>query len=554
MHAYLITLGLFVFLLAGCRDGSRFTSSKNDVTVIHLARGMKLELPNSQTLRTNLSTEPPSLDWHVSSDTASSQVTENIMDGLVDFDLYSPELKLLPALATEWESSDQARRWKFRLREGVKWSDGVLFTPDQVIDGWRRLLARETASQYAYFLFGIKNARLFNQGRLPWSDVGVKITGANEISIELERSMSYFPSLLAHHATYPARLDVMNKYPSTWTEPEHIVSLGAYKLKAWMHDKILVLERNDEYYGHKPAIRYIACYMINEYSTALNLFDADRLDTVHDLPSIELKSLRKRKEFIQFGRLGLYYYGTNTQKPPMNDVRVRRAVSMAIDRNEIVKMLDGGQIPTTSWVPAGMFGYEPKVGLGFDPEKARKLISEAMKTMKIKNVADFPRIEIKFNTLEDHQRIGENIQAQLKRNLGIRVDLKNEEWKTFLKTLETDPPQLYRFGWQADFPDPDNFLSILTSFAENNRTRWKNKAYDDLVQLGAGLTDPEERRKVYFKAQKILVEDELPVIPLFVSVNHLMVSRRVENYPLSPITRYIFKDVRLRESTESDKN
>lgn len=205
-------------------------------------------------------------------------------------------------------------------------------------------------------------------------------------------------------------------------------------------------------------------------------------------------------------------------------------------------MLAGGQLPLTSWIPAGMFGYEAERGLSFDPVKAKQELKLAGYT----DPAKVPKFEIRFNTSEDHQRIAENIQAQLKKNLGINVELKNEEWKVFLNTLKTDPPTLYRFGWQADYPDPDNFMAILLSFSDNNHTNWKSAKYDELVLKGAGTINRDERKKIYSEAQKIIVEDEVPVIPLCTSVNHLLVSTRVENYPINAMEDFSFKGVKLK--------
>lgn len=512
-----------------------------DIT-IDVAGGSRLTLPIAETLRINIMTEPPSLDWHKSSDTTSAQITDNIMEGLVQYDLRDKELKLLPALATKWESSDGARKWKLTLRDDVVWSDGVAFTTQHVVDGWKRLLDPKTASQYAYFLYGIKNAKAFNEGKVAFGEVGVKINSPHVVTVELEKPMSYFPSLLTHHATFPVRMDVVDKHGSQWTDPDKIVTLGPFVLKAWQHDRMIALERNEKYYDVKPSIKYVAAYMIPEQATAINLFNAGKLDSIHKLPSYELRNLKSRPEFRETGNLALYYYGINVTKPPMDNPLFRKAIAMAIDRKQVVQMLGGGQMPMTSWVPAGMFGYEPEYGLPFDVEKAKALLKEA----GYADPAKVPKLEIKFNTSEDHQRIAENIQAQLKTNLGINVELKNEEWKVYLNTLATDPPHLFRFGWQADYPDPDNFMSVIAGFSDNNRTRWKNAKFDAMVLKASGITDKEERRAVYAQAQKILVEDEVPVIPLYSSVNHLLISPRVENYPINVMEKFVYKGVKLK--------
>jgi len=510
---------------------------------VDLPEGGRATLANNETLRVAIASEPPSLDYHKSSDTDSSEIVANIMEGLTQYDLADKELKLKPALAAKWDSSDEARKWKFTLREGVSWSDGAPFTAQHVVDGWRRSLAKETGGNYAYFLFGIKNAQGFNQGKVPWEQVGVKITAPGEITVELEKSMSYFPYLLTHHSTYPIRLDVVAKHGALWTEAGHNVGLGPFNLRVWQHDKMIVLERNEKYYDAKPAIKYVAVYMIQEKATEINLFDSGKLDSVHSLPSIELKKQSLRPEYRETNRLAMAYYGFNVAKPPMDKVLVRKAIAMAIDRQQISQMLGGGQLPLASWIPSGMFGYEPEMGLTFSPEKARELLKQA----GYADPAKLPKLEIKFNTFEDHARVAENIQAQLKKNLGIDVEIRNEEWKVFLSTLKTNPPAIFRMGWQADYPDPDNFLSVMLSYSENNWTRWKNAKFDELVAKGAGAIDKEARRKIYREAQRLLVEEEVPAVPLFISVNHLLVSPRVEDYPINVMEVFSFKGVRLKQ-------
>lgn len=519
------------------------------VTTIFITVGCtkknKLEygLDRQETLRINLNSEPPSLDWNKSSDTTSALVTDNIMEGLVDYNFNDPELGLVPALASEWKPSKDLKTWTFVLRKDVKWTDGVPFSGQQIIDSWERLLNPKTASQYSYFLYGIKNGRAYYEGKIKdFSEVGAKLDKDGNLVVELEQSKSYFPYLLTHHSTYPIRKDVIEKHGDRWTDPDKMQTLGAYNLKVWDHDKAMVFERNDNYYGDKAKIKNILAYMINEQSTVLNLFDTGKLDSMHSLPSREIAHLKKRKEFREGGVLTIYYYGFNVQKPPMNNQKVRQAISHAIDRKQITDMLGGGQIPLTSWVPPGMFGYDPDQGIRFDVEKANKLLDEA----GYKDRSKFPKIELAFNTNEDHQRIAENVQAQLKKNLGIQLELKNEEWKVYLNSLNSNPPQMFRFGWQADFPDPDNFMNLMASYSENNRSRWSNKTYDQLIEKAVSVADKTERKKIYSEAQNILTSIDAPVAPVYAVVTNMLVADRVENYPLNRLARYKYKGVSLK--------
>ncbi|MCB0356378.1 MAG: hypothetical protein KDD40_05190, partial [Bdellovibrionales bacterium] len=157
-----------------------------------------------------------------------------------------------------------------------------------------------------------------------------------------------------------------------------------------------------------------------------------------------------------------------------------------------------------------------------------------------------PTVSLGFNTNNNHQRIAENVQSQLKKNLSINVELKNEEWKVYLNTLKVDPPHIFRMGWLADYPDPDNFLNLMTSYSDNNHTNWGNKTYDNYIELGAKELDKSKRKEYYSKAQKILTEQDVPVAPMFSSVNHSLISKRVVNFPRNSMDRYPFKKVELK--------
>ena len=505
----------------------------------------KLEygLDVKDTFRVNLQQEPPSLDWSKSTDTTSAMVLFNIMDSLVEYNLADPELSLTPSLATAWVPSQGAKVWTFTLRKGVKWSDGVEFTAQHVVDGWERLLSPETASEYAYFLFPIKNAKNYNAGKVKdFKEVGVKINDQGQVVVELERPMSYFPMLMTHHSTNPIRKDVVAKHGNKWTEPGNIVTLGAYKLKTWDHDKAIVLERNEDYWGEKAKIKNVLGYMINEFSTALNLYDSGRLDFQEQLPFKELPQYKNKPGFKSMPSLSIYYYGFNILKPPFDNIKVRKAFAHAIDRKQVTDLLAAGQAPLTSWLPTGMFGYEPSIGIKFDPAAAAQLLDEA----GFKDRSKFPKVTLSFNTNENHQRVAENVQAQLKKNLGVEVQIASEEWKVYLNRLHTDAPPLFRMGWLADYPDPDNFLNLMTSYSENNYTGWKNKKYDELIEQGASTMDKAKRKAIYGEAQKLLTEVDTPVVPIYSDVRPILLSERVQNFPQNSMNRWIFKGVSFK--------
>jgi len=499
-----------------------------------------------ETLRVNVDTEPPTLDWTKGTDTTSSTITVNLMDGLTDYNLTDPELKIIPALAEKWESSEKSKVWTFHIRKGVHWTDNVELTAQHFIDSWERLLNPKTASEYSYFLFGLKNGKAYNEKKIKdFSEVGVKATDPYTLVVTLEQPASFFPELVAHQSTYPIRKDIIEKYgEDAWTSPGKIVTLGAYKLKAWEHDKSLVLERNESYYGEKAKIKNVLCYMVIEGATALNMFETGKIDVQNNFTtSAEMDKWSKKPEFHSINGLTLQYYGFNVTKKPFDNPLVRKAFAQAIDKSEIVHILKGGQTPTTSWIPAGMMGYEAARGVKFDVVKAKELLVKAGFGPGKK----LPKVTLMLNTNDDHKRIAENVQAQLKRNLDVDIEVQNEEWKVYLDRLKVDPPSLFRLGWQADYPDPDNFMNLMTSYSEQNRTKWKNKSYDKLIENAVSEGDSEKRKSLYSKAQTILVDEDIPAIPLYLAALQKLVSTRVLNYPLNPLDRIELKGTSLKQ-------
>ncbi len=484
-------------------------------------------------LRINLTTEPPTLDWTLATDSTSIQVIEQLMRGLTHM---GPDLEPEPALAERWHVSGDGRVYTFELRRDVRWSDGVPLEAAQFVFAWQRLLAPQTAAEYAYFLFPVKNARAFNAGEIEDpAALGVRALDRHTLEVELEQPLVFFPSLTTFMITFPARPDLLERHGSRWTEPEHLATLGPFTLQEWRHEYRVVLAANPEYYGPPPRVDRIVGYMVEEGSTALVLFEQGLLDIVR-LPPLEIRRYRERPSYRSEALLRGYYYGFNTREPPFDDVRVRRAFALAIDRREFPKVLQGGERPAAYWLPPGMPYSNTEIGLPFDASAARRLLDEA----------GFDRskpVQVVYNTDQGHKLVAENVQAQWQTNLGIEVELVNREWKVFLKELTTRPPPVYRLGWGADYPDPHNFMNLFTSTSANNHTGWGNPRYDDLVDQASREADPERRQAFYDEAQRILCEQDVPIVPFFVAPLNLAVASRVRGFEPNPMDIFFFDRV-----------
>lgn len=486
----------------------------------------------------SISTEPPTLDWSLATDGVSFNVIANIMEGLTEFD---DNLNPKPAIASKWDVSEDGKTYRFYLRKDVHWTDGKPVTAYDFEYSWKRLLNPATAAEYAYMLYDVVNAYEYNSGKIKDSDlVGVKALSSDILEIKLKRPIVYFPSITTFMVTFPQRKDIIEKYGDRWTEPENIITNGPFKLTKWRHEYQLILKANEKYYGGKPEVNTIKLFVVNERNTALTLYETGDLDIVSLQPEA-IPSYREKSEYKNIPLLRGYYYGFNVHKRPFNDVRIRRAFTMAINKEELPRILNGGEIPTDSWIPKGMLAHNPEIGVKFNPEGARKILSDT----GYPDGKGLPPITLIFNTDPVNSLIAENIQSQWKRNLNVEVKLDNQEWKVFLKRLKTDTPAVFRLGWGADYPDPDNFMTLFTTESGNNNTGWSNKRYDELINMARGEGNREKRIKMYDEAQRILLEEDIAIIPLFFTAQNLLIKPYIKELRLDAMELLYLKKMRI---------
>ena len=494
--------------------------------------------------RVNLGTEPPSLDWSLATDHVSFNVIANLMVGLTEFD---KNLKPAPVIAKSWDMLEGGRKIVFHLRDDVMWSDGKKVRAQDFEYSWKRLLNPKTASEYAYTLFDILNAEAYSQGKLTDdSQVGVKALDDSTLEVRLKHPTSYFLSITTFEVTYPQRQDVIEKFGTKWTDPEHIVTNGPFLLTSWKHENEIQLKANPNFFPGKPAIENVEMFMINELTTALAMYEQGQLDFIdnHSIPILEKPRLAKAPGFKHVPQLRGEYYGFASFRKPFDDPRVRKAFAMAIDRSVIPKLLRGGEQPASSWIPPGMLAHNSKLGLPYNPPEARRLLREA----GYPDGKGFPQVTLGYNTLEDKKIVAEAIQGMWKRNLGVLVRLENLEWKVFLKRLQNDPPHIFRSGWGADYPDPDNFMKLFTSFSGQNYSRWKNARYDQLLEQAAREMNEQKRVRLYNEAQKLLCEVDVSIVPLFNTAESTVLNPRYTGLEYNSMSRLLLRDVRLKNS------
>lgn len=472
------------------------------------------------TIRGTIGSEPPTFDPALATDSVSYLILSNTMEGLT---IITPELDVEPGLAEKWETKDKGKTWVFHIRD-AKWSDGKQVSAYDFLYAWKRVLSPETGAEYAYFLYPIKGALEFNMGIT--SQIGVNVIDEKTLFVELEKPLVFFPYLVAFMSTYPQRKDLVEKYGEKWAEPPHGAYTGPYVIKDFIRDYRVVLEKNPEYYRKNENLtKRIELFVVSDPSTRIALYERKKIHYL-SIPPFLLPHIGRREDLISNTVLRGNYIGFNLMKYPFSITSVRKAFAMAIDRNEIIKVLGGG-IPATSWIPPGMFAHNPQKGLRFNPALAKELLSQS--GVKIDNVS----LHISYSP--ENLLLAQNLQEQWRRNLGISVKIEMMEWKAYLSTLKIDPPPLYILGWGADYPDPDNFMTLFTGTSGNNHTGWKNEIYDALIIRARAEVDPSIRKSLYDRAQEILLEEECVIVPISFSVSYYLVNRCLKNFNPGPM-------------------
>ena len=494
----------------------------------------------------NLGTEPPSLDWHITTDGTSADVIVNIMAGLTQ---YQQDLKCVPSVAKSWEVLDDGRRYVFHLRDDVFWTDGKPVTAYDFEYAWRRIEDPKTGGGYADFLNDVENAQEINSGKITdLTKLGAHALDEHTFEVRLKKPAAYFIYLTAHWSTYPMRKDVVEKHGDRWTEPDNIITNGPFKLTKWQHDYKIELEPNENFFEGKPRLNKVKMFMVSEQSTAFALFENDELDFVDNrsFSTHDVDRYRNDPGYIRVPLLQGTYLGFNVMKKPFDNKHVRRAVSMAIDKTIFPKLLRRGERPSTSWIPEELPGSSKSSALPFDLAGAREELAAA----GFPAGKNFPSVQFLYPNREDTRLIVESIQAQLKKNLGISIELLNQEWKVYLATRKKDPPPLFRANWIADFPDAETYMNLFTTGNGNNHTRWSNATYDKLVQDAAGELDVAKRAEMYKQADTILCRDEAAIVPTFVSTQNILLKPWTTGLYFNALDTRMLKNANTQEAAK----
>jgi oligopeptide transport system substrate-binding protein len=477
------------------------------------------------------SADPESLDPHKTSTVYEANVLRDLFTGLTAQDA---KANVIPGAAESWTVSPDGKVYTFKLRADGKWSDGSPVTADDFVFSWRRLLDQKTAAEYAYMLYPVVNGQAVNKGEKKPEELGIKALDDHTLEVTLNAATPYFLEMLTHQSTYAVSKANVEKFAADFVKPGNLVSNGAYTLAEFIPNDHIKLVKNPQFYDQGTVkIDVVKYFPTEDRSTAMKRFEAGELDSNDDLPTEQLADLRaKFGDQVHIGPyLGTYYYVFKTDKKPWSDPKLRHAISMAIDRDFLAeKVWQNTMIPAYSFVPPGIGGYETQTVDYADKsqidreDEAKKVLSE------FGYGPDKPlKMEIRYNTSENHKNTAVAIQEQLK-PLGIEVSLLNTDTKTHYGHLEQHGDfDIARAGWIADYKDPGNFLDLCKTGTGNNYAVYSNKEFDDLMAAAASESDPAARMKKLSDAEGIAMRD-LCVVPLLFYSYHNLVSSKLKGF------------------------
>jgi len=483
------------------------------------------------TLRVASMGEPASLDPHKVSGTWENYVVGDMFVGLTTEDT---KANAVPGVAESWTISEDGKTYTFKLRESV-WSDGTPLTANDFVYSMQRILLPETAAEYASLLYIIEGAEAINTGKAAADTLGVKAIDDHTLEVKLTGPAPYFLELLTHYTAYPVPRHVIDKVGKDWTKPENMVVNGPFKLVEWLPNTHVKLAKNDKYYdAGSVVLDNLTFYTQEDRAAVQKRFRAGEIDVAMDFASDQIDWLKANlpEETRIAPYMGAYYYPINSSVAPFTDVRVRKALSMAVNREAIAdKVLKTGELPAYSFVPPGVSHYEHPAEVEWKDMPYAERLKEAKALLAEAGFTEDKPLELtlKYNTSENHKRIAVAV-ASMWKQIGVKAELYNAEVKVHYADLKQGNFQVARAGWIADYNDAQNFLYLLeTRTGPNNYGRYSNPEYDRLMLEAEKTSDLDRRGELMRQAEALAMADQ-PIIPIYHYVSKNLVAKNVVGF------------------------
>ena len=503
----------------------------------------------------NFASEPNTIDPALNSAVDGAVMINHIFEGLYKWvDDGSGNATLALGQAKEVTPNADKTVYTVKLRDDIKWSDGKDVVAADFVYAWQRLVDPNTAADYCYMADIILNANEIMAGEMDKSELGVKAIDEKTLEITLHTACPYFEEIMAFPALMPIRSDIIEQYGDQWTfSPETYIGNGQYKMAEWSHNEFIKLVPSETYYDvDKLGPKVIKFALMDDTNAIYAAYRSGSLNFIQEVPVDEIPGLLSSGELKVHPYLGTYYCCFNTSKAPFDDVRVREAFSLVIDRNYIVEnVTKTGQKPATAFVPSGISDapgtkddFRAVGGDYMDVsaekyqescERARQLLAEA----GYPNGEGFPIVEYLYNTSDNHRLIGEALQNMWQTELGVTVNLVNQEWNTFLDTRKNGDYSIARNGWIADYNDPMSFLDMWLTGGGNNDAQYSNPDYDALIMQAKSTSDLAERMSLMHQAEDILMGQDVVHAAIYFYTDKYM-SQGIKGMYFTPLGYYFF--------------
>lgn len=545
----------FMMILSGCSSKKANTDAagENAKPVEQEKKESTEKNDVEQKLTFALQNEPDGLDPGVTNNSYASPFLCNVFEGLITYDI---DNNLVPGNAESWKISDDALVYTFKLRDGLKWSDGSNLTAEDYIYSWKRVLNPKTAGKYVDMLTSyIKNAKEYYEGTCDEKDLGIKAIDSKTIEITLNAPTPFFMDVLSMWVYDPVKKDVVEAAPDRWAQDaKTFTSNGPFKISEMNFGESVVLVKNENYWNAENVkLEEITFRYILEQSTALSAFEAGEIDGSREVPPADLPRLKAESDSLQIvPSFGTTYYLINNKVKPLDDVRVRKALNLALDRTDLIEnvLQSTDEIASSLVSPGYMINgkdyTEGRPNHDITPnanvEEAKKLLADA----GYPDGKGFPVLKFSYSTNPIFKKTVEAMQQMWKQNLNIDMEISTEEWKVYYDNVQAGKYNIAQMGWGGDYLHPMTFLPLFVTDGTNNNSFYSNTKYDELVSKAQSETDAVKAAATMREAEEVLMAD-YPFLPLFHRSYTFLMKPSVKSWGLTPLNSLYFKEAYIEK-------